>query len=243
PTTVAAQAGPDVERIPLRGLRRRTAETMTHAWRSIPHTVGFHEVDAAELLSLRRRLKPRAERAGFPLTLTPFLVKASALALVDHPMVNTAFDEAADEIVVHHRRNVGVAVNTDDGLIVPVVRDAERKPLLAIARELAGLASAARDRSIDLAALQGGTFTVTNHGPLGGHFGTSIIKPPEAAIIGFGMAREGPVVLDGEIVVRPILPVSFASDHRIVDGDLSIGFCLTVKALLEDPISLLVEEG
>lgn len=241
PTTPAANR--DDERVPLRGLRRRTTETMTQAWRSIPHTVGFHDVDAVELLTLRARLKARAEQAGIPLTLTPFLVKAAAVALVRHPMVNTAFDEAAQEIVIRHRRNIGVAVSTHDGLIVPVVRDADRKSLFAIAREVAALSAAARDRSVDLADLRGGTFTITNHGPLGGHFGTSIIKPPEAGILGFGRARDQAVVRDGQVVARAILPMSFASDHRIVDGDLSIGFCLTVRELLEDPVQLLVEGG
>lgn len=230
----------DVERIPVRGVRKATVESMTRSWRSIPHTVGFHDVDAAPLLDLQRRLKPRAEAAGVPLTLTSFFVKASALALGEHPMVNSAFDEAAGEIVVHHRRNIGVAVDTGDGLILPVVHDADTKGLLAIARDLARLTEGARTRKIDRADLQGGTFTITNYGPLGGSFGTSIIRPPEAGIVGFGRAAERPWVVDGAVVPRSILPMSFASDHRIVDGDLSIGFCLTVRALLEDPVTLLL---
>lgn len=235
PQPVAAPVG-DVERIAVRGVRRATVESMTRSWRSIPHTVGFHDVDAAPLLDLHRRLKPRAEA----LTLTAFLVKAAALALVEHPMVNSAFDEAANEIVVQHRRNVAVAVNTGDGLVLPVVRDADRLGLLGIARELARLTEGARTRRIDRADLQGGTFTITNYGPLGGSFGTSIIRPPEAGILGFGRAAERPWVVDGAVVPRPILPMSFASDHRIVDGDLSIGFCLTVRGLLEDPVQLLL---
>jgi pyruvate dehydrogenase E2 component (dihydrolipoamide acetyltransferase) len=231
------------ERVPLRGVRRRTAETMTAAWREIPHITGFHEVDALELLALRERLRPRAEAAGVPLTLTAFLVKAAALALVEHPMVNSSLDTAAGEIVLRRRRNVGVAVAAADGLLVPVVRDADARPLLGIARELERLATAARARRVDLADLQGGTFTVTNHGPLGGWFGTPIIKPPEAGILGFGQARDRPVAVGGQLAVRPVLPLSFAADHRIVDGDLSIAFCLTVKGLLEDPVQLLLGEG
>lgn len=238
----AATDGED-ERIPLRGLRRRTTQTMTSAWRSIPHTVGFHEVDAEALVALRSSLQSRAQDAGVQLTLTAFFVKAAARALIEHPLVNSAFDEEREEIVRKHRRNIGVAVDTADGLIVPVVHDADRRSLFGIARELARLTAAARDRSVSVEDLQDGTFTITNHGPLGGVFGTSIIKPPEAAILGFGAARAQPVVRDGAVVPGLLLPLSFASDHRIIDGDLSIGFCLTVRGLLEDPVQLLVEEG
>jgi len=227
----------------LRGLRRRISETMTQSWQSIPHITAFHEVDALALLELRERLRPRAERAGVPLTLTAFLVKAAALALVDHPAVNTSLDLEAGEIVLHQRRNLGVAVSTPHGLIVPVIRDADAKPLLAIAREVDQLGRAARERSVDLASLQGGTFTVTNHGPLGGWFGTPIIRPGEAGILGIGRAQDRPVAIDGALAVRPVLPLSFAADHRLIDGDLQIAFCLTVKGLLQDPVQLLLGEG
>jgi pyruvate/2-oxoglutarate dehydrogenase complex dihydrolipoamide acyltransferase (E2) component len=237
------QPGPDDERVPLRGLRRRIAETMAQSWSEIPHITGFHEVDALALVDLRRRLHPRAERAGVPLTLTALLVKAAALALVDHPAVNSSLDLGAGEIVLKRRRNVGVAVSTPDGLIVPVIRDADAKPLLAIAREVDELGRAARERRVALASLQGGTFTVTNHGPLGGWFGTPIIRPGEVGILGFGRIQDRPVAVDGQLAVRPVLPLSFAADHRVVDGDLQIAFCLTVKGLLEDPVQLLLGEG
>jgi pyruvate/2-oxoglutarate dehydrogenase complex dihydrolipoamide acyltransferase (E2) component len=235
--------GPERERVPLRGLRRRISETMTQSWQTIPHITAFHEVDALALLELRERLRARAERAGTPLTLTAFLVKAAALALVDHPGVNSSLDLDAGEIVLHRRRNVGVAVSTPDGLIVPVIRDADAKSLLATAREVDQLGRAARERSVDLADLQGGTFTVTNHGPLGGWFGTPIIRPGEAGILGIGRAQDRPVAVDGALAVRPVLPLSFAADHRLVDGDLQIAFCLTVKGLLQDPVQLLLGEG
>jgi pyruvate dehydrogenase E2 component (dihydrolipoamide acetyltransferase) len=238
-----AGTGPDEERIPLRGLRRRIAETMARSWSEIPHITGFHEVDALALVDLRRRLQPRAERSGVRLTLTALLVKAAALALVDHPRVNSWLDGDAGEIVLRRRRNVGVAVSTPEGLIVPVIRDADAKSLLAIAREVDELGRAARERSVDLASLQGGTFTVTNHGPLGGWFGTPIIRPGEGGILGFGRIQDRPVAVDGELAIRPVLPLSFAADHRIVDGDLQIAFCLTVKELLEDPVQLLLGEG
>jgi pyruvate/2-oxoglutarate dehydrogenase complex dihydrolipoamide acyltransferase (E2) component len=243
PQAVTRPAGPDTERVPLRGLRRRITETMTESWQTIPHITAFHEVDALALLELRKRLQPRAERTGVPLTITTFLVKAAALGLVEHPMVNSSVDLDAGEIVLHRRRNIGVAVSTPDGLIVPVIRDADAKSLLAIAREVEGLGRAARERRVDLAALQGGTFTVTNHGPLGGWFGTPIIRPGEVGILGFGRAQDRPVAIDGQLAVRPVLPLSFAADHRVVDGDLQIAFCLTVKGLLQDPVQLLLGEG
>jgi pyruvate/2-oxoglutarate dehydrogenase complex dihydrolipoamide acyltransferase (E2) component len=243
PRAVTRPAGPDTERVPLRGLRRRITETMSESWRTIPHITAFHEVDALALLELRKRLQPRAERAGVPLTLTAFLVKAAALGLVEHPMVNSSIDLDAGEIVLRRRRNVGMAVSAPDGLIVPVIRDADAKSLLAIAREVEDLGRAARERRVDLASLQGGTFTVTNHGPLGGWFGTPIIRPGEAGILGFGRAQDRPVAVDGQLAVRPVLPLSFAADHRVIDGDLQIAFCLTVKGLLQDPVQLLLGEG
>jgi pyruvate/2-oxoglutarate dehydrogenase complex dihydrolipoamide acyltransferase (E2) component len=243
PRAVTRPAAPDTERVPLRGLRRRITETMSESWQTIPHITAFHEVDALALLDLRQRLRARAERAGVPLTLTAFLVKAAALGLVEHPMVNSSIDLDAAEIVLHRRRHVGMAVSTPDGLIVPVIRDADTKSLLAIAREVEDLGRAARERRVDLSALQGGTFTVTNHGPLGGWFGTPIIRPGEVGILGFGRAQDRPVAIDGQLAVRPVLPMSFAADHRVVDGDLQIAFCLTVKGLLQDPVQLLLGEG
>ncbi|MDX6287038.1 MAG: hypothetical protein QOG53_2523 [Frankiales bacterium] len=231
------------ERIPVRGIRRKTAEAMTRASQEIPHTIAFHDAEFDDLLALRKTLKPRATALGINLTLTPFLVKAVALALVEHPMVNSSFDAEAGEIIVRARRNIGVAANTPDGLVIPVIKDADYKPVLAIAREVEELANAARLRQVALSDLQEGTFTITNHGPLGGTYGTPIIKPPEAGIMGFGRASAQAVVRDGQIVIRTMLPMSFSADHRIVDGDQVLGFTLKVKALLEEPVLLLADEG
>ncbi|WP_370182024.1 dihydrolipoamide acetyltransferase family protein [Rhodococcus wratislaviensis] len=231
------------QRIPVRGLRRRTAEAMVRALRDIPHTVAMHHADVGDLLALRKSLLPRAEAKGIGLTLTPFLVKATALALVQFPMANASFDDAAQEIIVRARRNVGFAVNTPDGLVIPVVKDADRKPLLAIAREVEALTAAARTRTVAIEQMQEGTFTISNHGPLGGNFGTPIIRAPEGGILGFGRATPQAVVRDGEIVARTLLPISYSADHRLVDGDVVIGFCQALITLLEAPVQLLVEEG
>ncbi|MDF3304545.1 dihydrolipoamide acetyltransferase family protein [Rhodococcus sp. T2V] len=231
------------QRIPVRGLRRRTAEAMVRALRDIPHTVAMHHADVGDLLALRKTLLPGAEAKGIGLTLTPFLVKATALALAQFPMANASFDDAAQEIVVRARRNVGFAVNTTDGLVIPVVKDADRKPLLAIAREVEALTAAARTRTVAIEQMQEGTFTISNHGPLGGNFGTPIIRAPEGGILGFGRATPQAVVRDGEIVARTLLPISYSADHRLVDGDVVIGFCQALITLLEAPVQLLVEEG
>ncbi|MFC9763569.1 dihydrolipoamide acetyltransferase family protein [Rhodococcus jostii] len=231
------------QRIPVRGLRRRTAEAMVRALRDIPHTVAMHHADVGDLLALRKSLLPGAEAKGIGLTLTPFLVKATALALVQFPMANASFDDAAQEIIVRARRNVGFAVNTPDGLVIPVVKDADRKPLLAIAREVEALTAAARTRTVAIEQMQEGTFTISNHGPLGGNFGTPIIRAPEGGILGFGRATPQAVVRDGEIVARTLLPISYSADHRLVDGDVVIGFCQALITLLEAPVQLLVEEG
>ncbi|MFC0448584.1 dihydrolipoamide acetyltransferase family protein [Rhodococcus jostii] len=231
------------QRIPVRGLRRRTAEAMVRALRDIPHTVAMHHADVGDLLALRKSLLPGAEAKGIGLTLTPFLVKATALALVQFPMANASFDDAAQEIIVRARRNVGFAVNTPDGLVIPVVKDADRKPLLAIAREVEALTAAARTRTVAIEQMQEGTFTISNHGPLGGNFGTPIIRAPEGGILGFGRATPQAVVRDGDIVARTLLPISYSADHRLVDGDVVIGFCQALITLLEAPVQLLVEEG
>ncbi|MFF1257565.1 dihydrolipoamide acetyltransferase family protein [Streptomyces sp. NPDC058321] len=243
PPAAEVAASSQDQRIPLRGLRRRTAEAMAAAMRDIPHTVAMYQADVVDLLALRKALMPRAQTAGVALTLTPFLVKATALALARFPMANASFDAEAGEIIVRGRRNIGVAVNGPEGLVIPVVKDADRKPVLAIARELEALTTAARNRTVALVDLQGGTFTISNHGPLGGNFGTPIIRAPEGGIIGFGKATPQAVVRDGEIVARTTLPISYSADHRLVDGDVVIPFSLALVALLEDPVQLLVEEG
>nr|WP_307000817.1 dihydrolipoamide acetyltransferase family protein [Arthrobacter sp. V1I7] len=229
------------EHIPVRGVRRRTAEAMVQAVQQIPATTTFLSADVSSLLEMRKTLQASDVAADTPITLTPFLIKATALALVRYPMANSSFDADAKEIIVRGRRNIGVATNTPDGLVIPVIKDADQKPLLAIARELNELAAASRVRGIALEDLSDGTFTITNHGPLGGKFGTPIIRTPESGILGFGRASLEPVVRDGEIVARMMLPISYSSDHRIVDGDLAIGFCQAVIDLLEHPIYLLVE--
>jgi pyruvate/2-oxoglutarate dehydrogenase complex dihydrolipoamide acyltransferase (E2) component len=229
-------------RIPFRGVRRRTAENLTASWQQVPHVSSFAEVDVTGLFALRAELKAVADERGVPLTLTAFFVKATALGLRRVPRMNASLDLDAGEIIVRGRRNVAVAVNTDDGLVLPVVADADAKAVLAIARELHDLTSRARDRTLDLAAMSGSTFTISNYGPLGGWFGTSLVRPGETGVLGFGPAPEKPAVVDGQIVIRRIMVLNGGADHRVVDGEDIIGFVVAVKELLEHPIRLLAED-
>jgi pyruvate/2-oxoglutarate dehydrogenase complex dihydrolipoamide acyltransferase (E2) component len=225
-------------RQPLRGIRRVTAETMTRSWSEIPHITAMDELDATGLLDARRRL---AEKAGPELTLPVLFVAAVARALRRHPLMNASLDMEAGEIVVHDGCHIGLAVATPAGLLVPVVRDADRRTLPDLAAEVRRLTIAARDRTADLADLRGGTFTVTNYGSLGGRFATPLIRPPEAGIMGFGAIRSRPLVVDGAVVARPTLPYCCSADHRLIDGDLLTAFSEHVAGLLADPVRLLAE--
>src|ERR1700683_788349 len=231
-TTKNKAPGADTERIPVRGLRRRIAEALTHTARAIPHVCGFHELDAVALISSYTRLK-REAAPEVRLTYLAFMVKAVALALRDHPYLNAEYDEEGPAIVVHKRRNIGIATATAEGLVVPVIHDADRLSLFEIASAAARLSEAARSRSVRPSDLQHSTFTITNVGAAGGWFGTSLVHYPEAAILGLGKIEERAVVRNGKIVARAILPVSLTFDHRVVDGDAALAFIGTVRSLLE----------
>lgn len=231
-------------RMPLRGVRKRTAETMTAAWQSVPHVDSFHEIDVTDLFALREQYKPVAAQRGVTPTLTAFFVKATALALVEHPMLNSSIDVAAGEIVLHEQRNLGVAVDTPDGLVLPVIRDADQRPLLDIAADLASLGEAARQRRLTPAQLAGGTFTVSNHGVFGGWFGTSLVHGSEVGIAGFGPARRRPDFdAEDRVVARRVLVINLAADHRVVDGRDIINFGMAIRRHLEAPLGLLLDGG
>jgi pyruvate/2-oxoglutarate dehydrogenase complex dihydrolipoamide acyltransferase (E2) component len=241
-TTIAARATPSPgTRIALRGVRKRTAETMTAAWQAVPHVDSFHEIDVTDLFALREQLKPVTAERGVQLTLTAFFVKATALALVEHPLLNSSLDVAAGDIVIHSRRDIGVAVDTPDGLVLPVVRSADERSLLDIARDLARLGEAARARRLTPAELAGGTFTISNHGVFGGWFGTSLVHGSEVGIAGFGPAQRRPAFDEHDrVVARRILVMNLAADHRVVDGRDIINFGLAIRRRLESPAALLL---
>lgn len=236
---VATTTGAE-RREPLRGIRRTIADRMTHAHQAVPPVTHVEECDVTELDATRNLANERAP--DLPrLTFLPFIVRAVVHALKDHPAINSSLDEDAGEIVFHDRYSIGVAVDTPSGLMVPVVHDADKKRLREIAMEIDRLAKAARDGSLSLPELQGGTFTVTSPGPFGGLMATPIILHPQAAILGVHKASERPVVRDGQIVIRKMMNMSITFDHRILDGLTASKFLLDVVKLLEHPAVLALE--
>lgn len=251
PFAVPSPALPDfskwgpVERIPFRSVRRATARQMVLAWSHIPHVNSQDDIDVTRLEDFRRRHKDRIEEKGGKLTLTVFAIKAVATALRKYPSFNATLDTESGEIIIKHYFHLGVAADTEEGLIVPVIRDVDRKSITDLAIELNELVRRTRDRKIGLEDLQGGTFTITNIGPLGGGHFAPIINFPQVAILGMGSARMQPVVVDTpekghEIVPRLILPVVLCIDHRVLDGADAMRFMKVVKGALEDPDEMLM---
>ena len=234
------QWGP-VERRPLSNLRRTIAERMTLSATIVPHVTHFDRADITDLDAVITRNLARAKDRGVTLTLTSFILKACALSLREHPMFNASLDAPAGELVLKRYVHLGVAVAMDRGLIVPVIRDVDRKSVLELARELAALAQRTREGKASLDDLKGGTFTVTNIGALGGTGAIPIINYPEVAILGVARARQEPVVLNGSIVPRLLLPVSLTFDHRVADGADGARFASSIIRYLEHPDELLLE--
>ena len=234
------QWGP-IERQPLSHLRRTIAERMALSAHLIPHVTHFDTVDITELEALVRRNLERGRERGVTLTLTSFILKAAALALREHPTFNATLDPAAGQMILKRYYHLGVAVASERGLIVPVLRDVDRKPVTGIARELAALAARVREGKATLDDLKGGTFTVTNIGALGGTGAIPIINYPEVAILGVARGREEAVVRDGQIVARMMLPISLTFDHRVADGADGARFASAIVRRLEHPDELLLE--
>ncbi|HLZ95959.1 MAG TPA: dihydrolipoamide acetyltransferase family protein [Candidatus Dormibacteraeota bacterium] len=231
--------GPPGERVALRGVRRRMAETMADSSRTIAHVTGFHELDAGEFQKAYRRLRTEAESAGRRFPFDTLLVRAVALALARHPIFNASLDVDRMEIVVHPRANIGVATATPDGLIVPVVADAGALSMDKLAAEVDRISAAAREGRASVSDLRGGTFTISNTGAWRGAHGTSLIRPPEVALVAFGRIEDRAVVRDGQVVVRPMMPMSVTFDHRVIDGEQGLTFALTLRELIENPEHLL----
>jgi pyruvate dehydrogenase E2 component (dihydrolipoamide acetyltransferase) len=230
-----------VERIPLRGVRRSIAKAMVRSKYTAPHVTAMDEADVTMLWKIREKEKKAAEKKGIKLTILPFIVKAVIAGLSEHPYLNASLDDENEEIILKKYFNIGVATDTPEGLMVPVVKNAGDKSILQIADELTKLVEKARNRTIDLADLKGGTFTISNYGPLGGIYATPIINYPEVAILGVGKIKDTPVVRNGKLVVRKILSLSLSFDHRVVDGGEGARFLNTVIARLEDPDLILLE--
>ncbi|MDW8425868.1 MAG: dihydrolipoamide acetyltransferase family protein [Meiothermus sp.] len=229
-------------RLPLRGLRRAIAQQMVASHLYTVRTLSVDEADLTELVALRERLKPEAEAQGVKLSYLPFIFKAIAVALKKFPSLNSSLDEARQEVVLKHYVNIGMAVAAENGLIVPVVRDVERKSLLQLAREIADLAEKARSGRLAPEEVSGSSFSVTNIGSIGALFSFPIINVPDAAILGVHSIQKRPVVNEqDEIVVRQMMYLSLSFDHRLVDGAEAARFCKEVIRLLEKPERLFLE--
>ena len=238
---VAAPSGAREERMPIRGIRKRIAERMTKSLQSSAQVTHIDEVDFTQLGALREKLKPVAESKGVKLTYMPFIMKAAVSALRTFPFFNATIDDEKQEIVVKHYYNIGFASDTSNGLLVPVVKDVDRKSILEIAKDIEDLSAKAREGKISLEEIQGGTFTVTNIGTLGGTGSTPIINSPEVAIIGIHKIQKRPVVREGQIVIRDVANVALTFDHRLVDGADAARFTSKIIEILENPGLLLLD--
>jgi pyruvate dehydrogenase E2 component (dihydrolipoamide acetyltransferase) len=228
-------------REPYRGIRRTIGERMAAADDAVPRATHHDSVVVTELVETRERLRGPAEQRGVRLTYLPFVLKAVAAGLREHPVLNSRLDEKSEEIVYHDAANVGVATATDDGLLVPVVERVGEKGVLELAAEVADLVERARARELSREEMQGGTFSVTNFGAIGGEYASPIVNHPETAILGLGKLAKRPVVVDDEVVARHTLPLSLSVDHRVIDGADAARFANTVMAYLQEPSLLLLE--
>jgi pyruvate dehydrogenase E2 component (dihydrolipoamide acetyltransferase) len=235
PTATSASASTADERVPLRGVRKRIAEHMALAKRTAAHFTFVEQADVTELVRIRERMAAAAEAEGVKLTYLPFVVKAVVAGLRKHPKLNATMDEGAGELVLHRRYDLGVASATDAGLVVPVLRGADRRSLLDVAREIERLSADTKAGRIRPDDLGRSTFTITSLGALGGLFATPVLNVPEVGILGLHRIRPTPVVRDGQVVVRDVMHVSVTCDHRVVDGHEAAAFAYEVIRHLEDP--------
>jgi pyruvate dehydrogenase E2 component (dihydrolipoamide acetyltransferase) len=229
------------ERVPFAGMRRKIAAKMQQSKQTAAHFTFVEECDVSALKALRARMKPAAETQGVKLSFLPFLVKACVAALKKHPILNSALDESTNELVYRKYYNIGIAASTDAGLIVPVIKDCDRKSLLEIARDIERVATDAKNGKSKLEDLSGSTFTITSLGSQGGLFATPIINFPEVAILGVHQIKQKPVVKDGQIVIGEVMLLSLSFDHRIVDGHVGAAFAYEVIGYLENPDRLFLE--
>jgi pyruvate dehydrogenase E2 component (dihydrolipoamide acetyltransferase) len=225
----------DDEIIPLRGLRRQTAHAVAHAWRTVPSIAEFRDVDATELVRLQSEVRARRTPGDPPFTYLPFFVRAVAVALQRHPHFNGFLDLERGEITRRSACHIGIATATEDGLIVPVLRDAARLELDEIAAELDRLVTRARAGRLHAADLTGSSVTITNFGSYGTEFGLPIVRAGESAIVGFGRIRDAVVPRDGVPAVRPMLPLTVSADHRLNDGRHLAAFAATIAECCRDP--------
>jgi pyruvate dehydrogenase E2 component (dihydrolipoamide acetyltransferase) len=228
-----SQWGP-VSKKPVTPLRKVIARRMVESWNSVPRVTQFDDADFTKLGELRKKFAAAYEAKGVKLTLTPFILKAVAETLKKYPTFNSSLDEVANEIVIKEYIHLGIAVDTDQGLMVPVIRDVDKKSMLDLAKELESLAAKARDRKITADEMKGGTFTISNQGAIGGAHFTPVVNLPEVAILGLGRGALKPVVRDGKVEVRLMTPLGLSYDHRVVDGGAAARFTVDLVKAFEN---------
>lgn len=245
PKAAAAKAIPQGEypetREKMSGIRKAIAKAMVNSKHTAPHVTLMDEIDVTKLVAHRKKFKEVAAAKGIKLTFLPYVVKALTSALREYPALNTSLDDASSEIVHKHYYNIGIAADTEKGLLVPVVKDADRKSVFSISNEINELAGKARDGKLAPDEMKGASCTITNIGSAGGQWFTPVINHPEVAILGIGRIAEKPVVKDGEIVAAPVLALSLSFDHRMIDGATAQHALNHIKRLLNDPELLLME--
>ena len=219
--------------------RKRIAENLLQSQHNTAHLTTFNEIDMSAVNALRERMKEKVEKEhGVKLTFMPFFVKAATMALKAYPIVNAQID--GDSIIYKHYVNMGIAVASDAGLVVPNIKDADRKGMLEISRDIGSLAKKARDGKLTMDDLTGGTFTITNGGVFGSLVSTPIINYPQAGILGLHKIQDRPMAIDGKVEIRPMMYVALSYDHRLIDGQQAVLFLVRVKELMEDPATMLV---
>jgi pyruvate dehydrogenase E2 component (dihydrolipoamide acetyltransferase) len=217
-----------VTKRPMSTLRKAIAAQMSDSWQTSPRVTQFDEADITNLEEMRRKHAPAFEKKGVRITLTSFALKIVADALRLHPVMNTSLDEAAGDVIYKEYFHISLAVDTPQGLVAPVLRDVDKKDILALSREMNDLATRTRDRKISLDEMQGGSFTISNQGGIGGGHFTPIINRPETAILGMGRGALKPVVREGTVQPRLLLPLALSYDHRVIDGAAAVRFLLDV---------------
>lgn len=227
-----SQWGPVLKK-PLSQLRKVIARRMTEHWQTIPHVTQFDSVDMTNILALRKKHLAAYEAKSVKLTVTPFVLKAVVAALKQHRIFNSSLDEAAGEVVLKEYYHLGLAVDTEAGLYVPVIRDVDKKDMLTLANEVTELAAKARDRKLTADEMKGGTFSISNQGAFGGGHFTPIVNKPEVAILGLGRSTDQAIVRDGKVAVRPMMPVALSYDHRVIDGGSAARFIVDLVKSFE----------
>jgi pyruvate dehydrogenase E2 component (dihydrolipoamide acetyltransferase) len=230
-----------IERVSMRGVRRKTAEHLRESWNTVPHVTQNDRADITELEELRSRFAPKVEQAGGKMTVTAIALKICASALKIFPQFNASIDLEKEEIVYKQYFNIGVAVDTERGLLVPVIRDVDKKNIVALAAELSQMSKKARDKKLAPEEMEGGTFTITNLGGIGGTGFSPIVNHPEVAILGISRSRTEPEWIDGKFEPRLIMPLSLSYDHRLIDGADAARFLRWIAEAFEQPFLLSVQ--